>query len=83
MGWKMEYKQPGYWSNVENCRVAIDNFCAEMAVPMGVVPSVYSMQQAKRYDLHRAVRQWGGLGNLADALGYKVLACPLLPCSSW
>jgi hypothetical protein len=79
MGWKMDYKQPGYWSDVENCRQAIDSFCLEKAVPQGVIPSLYSMQQAKRYDLHRAVRQWGGLGNLAQALGFEVYPPPPLP----
>ena len=61
---------------VENCRAAIDEFCTQMAVPRGVVPSVYSMQQAKRYDLHRAVRTWGGLSNLAQALGPRWVPWP-------
>lgn len=36
------------------------------------LPTVYSMQQAGRHDLSRAVRVWGGASKLAQALGYKV-----------
>lgn len=72
MGWKQTYRPPNYWADLGNCKAELDSFCREVGAPQGVVPSVYSMQQAGRYDLQRAVRHWGGLTKLADALNYKV-----------
>ena len=66
------YRAPNYWADIDNCKAELDTFCEEIGAPKGVVPSVYSMQQAKRYDLSRAVRHWGGLAKLADAVGYEV-----------
>lgn len=73
LGWKQAYHPPNYWADLDNCRAELDTFCREVGVPQGTLPSVYSMQQAGRYDLQRAVRHWGGLSKMADALGYQVI----------
>ena len=72
MGWKQAYHPPNYWADLDNCREELDAFCREMGAPQGTLPSIYSMQQAGRYDLQRAVRHWGGLAKMAEALGYQV-----------
>lgn len=72
LGWKQAYHPPNYWADLDNCRIELDSFCQEVGAPEGTLPSVYSMQQAGRYDLQRAVRHWGGLAKFADVLGYQV-----------
>lgn len=72
MGWATMVGRRSPWSDLENCRRALDSFCREEGLPQGTVPSLYYMQQAKRYDLCTAVRHWGGLSRLARTLGYQV-----------
>ena len=71
MGWKQVYRPKNFWADLGNCKAELDKFCREIGTPQGVIPSMYVMQQAGRYDLQRALRHWGGASNLADALGYR------------
>ena len=73
LGWSRDFRPPNYWADLDNCRAEFDGFCREEGLPLGSLPSIYSMQQAKRYDLQGAVRSWGGIYKLAEALGYSVV----------
>ena len=74
MGWQKAFRGPNHWADLRVCREAVDEFCESNGLPVGVLPSVYSMQQAGRHDLPRAIRHWGGAPKFAAALGYEVLA---------
>ena len=75
MGWVpdvSESRPRNYWRDLENTRAEFDSYAAAEGFAAGVLPSSFYIKRAKRYDLMRAMRAWGGMAALCDTLGYRV-----------
>ncbi|KAK9813756.1 hypothetical protein WJX73_007148 [Symbiochloris irregularis] len=75
MGWTMKSrgKRPwGWWDDIANVRSEVDEYTKLAGLPARHMPSKASVVKAGRHDLARAIERWGGLYQLAEALGYEV-----------
>eukprot|EP00850_Spirogloea_muscicola_P009050 SM000050S16975 [mRNA] locus=s50:264393:266011:+ [translate_table: standard] len=69
-----ERKPKGYWSELSNVKAELLDFQKQYgsaSEPLAM-PTRKSLEAAGRYDLARALEKWGGLLEVARALGMKV-----------
>jgi hypothetical protein len=85
LGWRARTKSRkprGYWDSLPNVQQEVDEFVQENGLQPGVMPLKNDFVRSGRFDIARAIERWGGLYQLADALGYGV-ASPSFSGTEW
>ncbi|CAG9466569.1 unnamed protein product [Pedinophyceae sp. YPF-701] len=72
LGWQTKgrrRKPPGYWDDLENVRAEIEGFVRLYELEEGCMPPKTAFLNHGRYDIARAIEKWGGVQEVASALG--------------
>jgi hypothetical protein len=71
MGWPRPFlrrRSVGYWNDLGNIKIELDEFAEDQAIPAGVVPSKQVLQKLGRYDLAKGIEKAGGFRKARAAL---------------
>ena len=72
LGWEMGYKVKTAWSSLEATQQAFARFAGKEGLPQHTLPSLQTLQRARRKDLITAAEEWGGVEGLAELLECQV-----------